>query len=248
MLPKKVSLFLFFLFLLPALGFGDKYIITTEDYPPYNMRANGADRGAQTDAVTGISTDIVRKLLSRSKIDYEIRILPWKRAINYAENKQLFGVYSTTRSPQREERFKWVGPLTPNDWSFFAKKGSGIRVNSLEEAGQFRIGGYIGDALTEYIEEKGIPVDKSVLDDVNLDKLQKGRIDLWVAGKLLGAYRAQKKGIPVEMIYTFQKSSLWLAFNKKTPNEMINRLNKTLAAMKKDGALKNIYKKYDVFQ
>ena len=245
---KKVTIFLCFLFLLTTSVFAETYIITTEDYPPYNMRVNGADRGAQTDAVTGLSTEIVRELFTRTKIDFEIIILPWKRAIDYAEKNKNYGVYSTTRNLKREKHFRWVGPLAPNNWSFFGKKGSGIHIKSLKEAGQYRVGGYIGDALTEYIEEKGIPVDKSVLDDLNLDKLEKGRIDLWLAGNLLGAYRAQKAEIPVEIVFTFQQSSLWIAFNKKTPDAIIDQLNKTMVAIKKDGTINRIYQKYGVFQ
>ncbi len=247
MQAKRVTIFLYLILLLPTCVFPETFTITTEDYPPYNMRLNGADRGSQTDAVTGISTELVQELLTRTKIDFKIIILPWKRAIYYAKKNKNYGVYSTTRSSQREKQFKWVGPLAPNDWSFFAKKGSGIHINSLKEAEQYRIGGYIGDALTEYIEKKGIPVDKSVLDDVNLDKLGRDRIDLWAAGNLLGAYRAQKAGIPIERIFTFQKSYLWLAFNKNTPDEMIENLNKTLANIKKDGTINRIYCKYGVF-
>ena len=206
---KKVTIFLCFLFLLTTSVFAETYIITTEDYPPYNMRINGADRGAQTDAVTGLSTEIVQELFTRTKIDFEIIILPWKRAIDYAEKNKNYGVYSTTRNLKREKHFRWVGPLAPNNWSFFGKKGSDIHIKSLKEAGQYRVGGYIGDALTEYIEEKGIPV---------------------------------------EIVFTFQQSSLWIAFNKKTPDAIIDQLNKTMVAIKKDGTINRIYQKYGVFQ
>jgi len=78
--------------------------LLTEDYPPFNM----ADSGGR---VIGLSTDIVRQLLQRAGISYDVELLPWVRAFNRAVLEPNTCVYSTTRTEQREHQFKWIGPV-----------------------------------------------------------------------------------------------------------------------------------------
>jgi len=60
---------------------------------------------------------------------------------------------------------------------------------------------------------------------------------LWIAGNLVGAYRADKAGIEVKQVFTFKDSDLWIAFNINTDDEIINKLNNILNIMKEDGSI-----------
>ena len=80
--------------------------------------------------ITGISTEIVREIFKRNKLDYSISLLPWNRAYSMAAETPNLGVFSTTRTPEREPLFKWVSPLTSNNWVFLSKKDRNIQLKS----------------------------------------------------------------------------------------------------------------------
>ena len=117
--------------------------LTTENYPPFNM-----DDGEGK--VVGISTEIVEELFSRSSVSYELQLLPWQRAYGNALDNKNYAVFSTTRTPEREKLFKWVGPIVENNWVLLKKKGSPIVLKSLEDAKIIRLG-HIMVTLFQYI-------------------------------------------------------------------------------------------------
>ncbi|MBC9045182.1 ABC transporter substrate-binding protein, partial [Pseudomonas aeruginosa] len=74
---------------------------------------------------------------------------PWDRVYQQALSEPGYGVFSTARTPEREDKFKWVGPLAVNDWVLMARGDSSIHLNSLEDAARYRIGGYKNDAISQ---------------------------------------------------------------------------------------------------
>ncbi|SIS66595.1 substrate-binding periplasmic protein [Neptunomonas antarctica] len=212
--------------------------LTTESYPPFNMMAS-------TGEVSGISTDIVRELFARNGLDYEITLLPWNRAYVAALEVPGTGVFSTTRTPDREALFKWVSPLTLNNWVLLSMKARNIQLNSLEDAKQYRIGGYRGDAIALYLEKQGFKLDLVSRDDLNALKLARKRIDLWATGHLLGAYIAKEQGVEgVVTSLTFKETTMGLAFHPDTSSALIDALNESLQAMYQDGTIGKIYAEY----
>ena len=220
--------------------------LTTEDYPPFNMRVSGQSTGGSSDPLSGISVEIVKEMFKRAGMDFSLEIYPWKRAYNMALNQADYGVFSTTRTEEREKLFQWVGPLVENDWVLFAKKGGGIKVGSLDEARKYKVGGYSGDAVSLFLEnDHGFKLDLVTSDFLNAKKLDVGRIDLWATGKLIAPYLAkQEKTTGVEELFTFKKTQMYLALNKAIPESTIIKLNKMLEEMRKDGAIESIYAKY----
>ncbi|MDT9000258.1 transporter substrate-binding domain-containing protein [Paucibacter sp. APW11] len=233
-LPLAISA-IFAALALPANSrSAERLVLTTEEYPPYNM----ADARGQ---VTGISTDIVRALLDGLGYEYEIQLLPWARAIAMARTQVNTCVYSMSRTPEREALYKWVGPLVYNDWTLFARSGAS-RPAHLDEAMNMRIGSYQGDAIVAYLQTRGHQVDVAPTDDVNPKKLLAGRIDYWATGRLIGQYRLQQQGLSgVEPVLNFNRTEMYLACNRQLPDEQLRLLNNTLQTMEKKGQIRRIY-------
>jgi len=216
----------------------EPYTLTTENYPPYNMEDHDGN-------ITGVSTDIVTELFRRAELEFEIELLPWQRAYHSALVKSQHGVFSTSRTSERETLFKWVGPLIRNHWVLLAKPEIAKQLNSLEDARNFRIGGYRGDATAIFLANRGFELDLASRDNVNALKLDSGRIDLWATGHLLGPYYANEQGVSglVEVL-TFHSVDMALAMNKDTPDELIERLNSILRQMREDGTIDSIQASY----
>lgn len=212
--------------------------LKTENYPPFNMTGPG-------DSIIGISTEIVETLFKRAGIDYTLELLPWQRAFSLALEEQDNAVFSTTRTAEREEKFKWVGPLVENNWVFLAKESRNISVQNLEEGKNYRVGGYQGDAVALYLTDQGYQMDLTPKDDLNARKINRDRIDLWATGHLLGPYYAKQQGVTgLVPIMTFRKTIMSIAFNIDTDDAIIDRLNTELEAMKREGVVTKIQDQY----
>jgi polar amino acid transport system substrate-binding protein len=235
-------LFLCFSILLTPLSFAaNKLVLVTENYPPFNMEEGGK--------IVGMSTDVMKELLKREKIEYSLELFPWARSYKMGLEEKNTVVYSTTRTPEREALFKWVGPLVSNDWVFFAKKGSTIKINSLDDARKYSVGGYNEDAISDYLLKqnfvKGKNIQLATNEKQNALKLEAGRIDLWATGSQLGPWvsKAEKTG-KIVPLFTFKKAEMYAAFNKDTDDALIKKLNDTLDKMKKDGTVGKLFDKY----
>lgn len=225
------------LWLTPAVH-GAGLRLLTEDYPPFNMVQGDGHIG-------GLSTDIVRELLARAGIGYQIELLPWLRAYNTAVLTPQTCVYSTTRTEAREAQLKWIGPLVDNPWVLYARDDGPARLANLEAARGYRIGGYAGDAEAQYLINHGFDVDLVASDVQNLRKLQAGRITLWATGKYLGAALiAREKAVHLKLLLTFNTTSLYLACNHELADNTVHLLNNQLRGMQKDGTVAKISARY----
>jgi polar amino acid transport system substrate-binding protein len=216
--------------------------LTTEDYPPFNVRADNEH------PISGISTDIIRELMKRAGIEINITMYPWQRALTMAASDPETCVYSTVRTAKREATYKWVGPVTSDDWALFAPSDSNIELKSLEDARKYKLGGYQGDAAGDFLVTHKFNVDITETDKLNPQKLMAGRIDLWIAGMRTGPYVARREGVSnIKPIFTFGDAKdyqMYLACNKAVPDTTIKRLNDILKQMQADGTSAKLAAKY----
>jgi polar amino acid transport system substrate-binding protein len=197
--------------------------------------------------VIGIGADTVREIVKRAGIDYTIELLPWKRAYTAALERSDACVFSTTRTPERDPLFTWIGPIGEADWVLMARADSKLRLDSLDDARGYRIGTYNGDARDHYLRARGFKVDPAPNDRLNLRKLMAGRIDLWAASFRRGSATLARMGYgdKVVPVLVFNRIRVYLACNRGVPDELVARMNGALAAMEHDGTLQRIVHRYD---
>ncbi|MRI35407.1 amino acid ABC transporter substrate-binding protein [Endozoicomonas sp. OPT23] len=219
----------------------DKLKLMTENYPPFNYSTEGKNF-AREDGIEGVSVEIVQNMMERSGVDYSMTLrTPWNRIYEQVKNKKGFGVFSTTLTEEREPEFKWVGPLVSDNWIILKKTGSPIRINKLDDLKNYRIGGYKGDATTEYLLANGVDVDQTTLNTRNPKKLAADRIDLWVSSELSSPYLAKMAGVSRgEEVFRYKSVDYYLALNKEISDETVHKLQAALDAMKADGTLEGI--------
>ena len=222
-----------------------KVVLLTENFPPFNMAADGKNYAAERN-ISGINADIVREMFKRAGIAYSMTLrFPWERIYNQVLEQPDQGLISTTYTPEREPLFKWVGPLASTGWVLLAPAGSSLRLSSLEQAQPYRIGAYKNDAVSQHLESKGLEPINSLRDQENIGKLLKGRIDLWATTDPVGPYLAKQEGVSgLTTVLRFNDAQLFLALNKQTPDEVVTRLQKALNEMKGDGAIDAIMRRY----
>lgn len=222
-----------------------KMVLLTENFPPFNMAASGKNYAADRN-ISGINAEIVREMFKRAGIAYSLTLrFPWERIYNQVQQHPDQGLFSTTYTPEREPLFKWVGPLASTGWVLLAPAGSPMRLSSLDQAQQYRIGAYKNDAVSQHLESKGFEPINSLRDQENIGKLLKGQIDLWATTDPVGPYLAKQEGVSgLTTVLRFNDAQLFLALNRQTPEEVVTRLQKALNEMKSDGAIDAIMRRY----
>jgi len=215
-------------------------IITSEHSPPASMKVG--------EQVVGREGEKIREMLARAGYAYTIDVLPWKRAFTMAQRDPYTCVYSTSRTPEREKQFKWVGPTDEAEWVLMGRAGRKYNVHSLDDARKLRIGTYNGDARDEFLRARGFDVDGAPDNASNPKKLLLDRIDLWAVGvrnndlSALAQFAAPEALVPV---LTFHHVKVYLACNPSVPDAMVARMNATLDSMRKDGTFTRLEKKYE---
>ncbi|WP_137886344.1 ABC transporter substrate-binding protein [Pseudomonas sp. 2FE] len=220
-------------------------VLLTENFPPYNMSINGKNF-AQEDNIDGIAVDIVKEMFKRAGIKYSLTLrFPWDRIYKLALEKPGYGVFVTARLPEREQAFKWVGPIGPDDWIMLAKSDSKIALSSLEDVKQYKVGAYKGDAIAEYLVQQKLEPLTALRDQENAKKLESGQIDLWATGDPAGRYLAKQEGVVgLKTVLRFNKAELYLALNKEVPDEVVQKLQGALDKMRGEGFVDEILSSY----
>ncbi len=216
-----------------------RLVITTESSPPSAMMGEKQ--------VIGFATDKVRVILERAGVDYEIEMLPWKRAFLLAQHQADTCVYSTTRVPERETMFKWVGPTHENDWTLFGRADRNYRIVTIEDARKYRIGAYNGDVRSDALIAQGFIVDTVQDKLANPRKLLVDRIDLWASSVRVGSAIVAENGWGAQIVpvLTFKRTELYLACNLSVPDALIAKMNAALRAMNSEGVSAAIERKYN---
>ena len=203
--------------------------------------------------VGGVVADVVRATLDHARLTYRMEALPWARAYRQALATPGTLIFSLTRTSEREPLFKWIGPMAPVKHLLYRRKGRrDVVVNSLDDARRYRIGVMRSDAPTDYFLRKGFPEDPSaglqIVSKVEMSyaQLLLDRIDLMplrpemCLAKTIECSR-------IEPVYHLSDldSGLYMAFNSRTPDALVDRVRAALEAMRRDGELTRLTAPFD---
>jgi len=216
--------------------------IITEEFPPFNYA--GPDGKA-----AGQSSDVVNGILTRLNQKAAIEILPWSEGYNLASTGPRVALYSTGRTSERENLFRWVGPVASFEYMLYAKNGTSLQISSLEAAKKVgNIGVVKDDVRHQFLLENRFGNIVTCSSDAGcLRSLMDGSIDLWLGSSASAADIARNVGIDpsaLKAIYPVRTMDMYIAFSTDTPDSVIKNWQDVLDAMKRDGTFDAIRKKY----
>ena len=213
-----------------------RVILLTDNFPPFNMAANNKNF-ARNENIQGLSADIVREMFKRAGIDYSLTLrFPWALIYKQTLETPNHGLFSTSLSEARRPLFKWVGPIAQYESVLVGLDASAPRLDNLEQAKAYPIGAYQSAAVSQHLERLGFAPQNALRDQENLRKLQRGQIDLWATSDPVWRVYAKEQGVSgLSTVLSFETSQLYLALNKDTPDEVIERLQTALKQMRSEG-------------
>ena len=221
------------------------YTIMTEDSPPFNYSDGGNVKGLSVEIF-----ELVLKNLYSTKMSKDFEVLPWARGYANIQSQDNTALFSMTRTAEREEMFKWVGPITPTKVSIMALKSKGIKISDFTDLEKYRIGTVRDDIgelllLSNHIPRESI---KSVTRvENNISKLDAGRVDLISYEENVIKWGLKQKGKKLtdyETVFVLKESELFYAFNKNTPDSLIKQVQEAFDKVKNSPEYQQILDKY----
>jgi polar amino acid transport system substrate-binding protein len=205
----------------------------TASYTPYTI-VNDA-----TGQVSGVAADKVVELMRRTAESFTLKVQPWPRSFQQVQIVQNSCAYPMVRTPQREERFKWVGPLAVNNYAVFARAGDHAHAADLAALKRYTIGTKRQDAASEYLTSKGYRIEAIATDIDNARKLKLRRFDYWATAQLVGLEILRQQELDKEIVplFVFMHADLYLACHHSVGDEKIARWQQTLQSMDSDVAV-----------
>ncbi len=224
--------------------YAEDLIIYTEDYAPFNYEEEGK--------VKGLNVELLLEVLKRAKIeksDKDIILTSWARGYKETQRRKNTLLFTAARIPQRENMFKWVGPIGASHMALIARTDTNIDI----ENNNFN--------TYKYASMKDVRGEQALLDagtkvenilHVNSTEsaahlLARGRVDAWAYDRIVSFWVLSNLGYDphdFEVIHTFNKSLHYFAFNKDTDDEIINRMQSALDSVREDGTHRALMEKY----
>jgi polar amino acid transport system substrate-binding protein len=215
--------------------------LVTEEYPPVTFMKAGKP--------SGFVTDMVREIAARQGIPDNIRLTSWKNAYNLALLNPKVVLFSAELTSEREDLFHWVGPVGKNSAILYARKGSGIRISSLDEARKIAAIGTTTDWFTEQqLKREGFDNLVSSPDPRdNVRQLMNGEVQLAVFTDITVPEIVREAGYgmtDLEPVFTVGRTYFYIALSRDTPAEVVASWQATLDQLKQDSTFARIYRGY----
>lgn len=205
----------------------------TEQFPPYNYQEDGK--------LQGISIDLLDKMWGRMSVNLNrsiIKLLPWTEGYQRTLDEKNTVLFSTARLQQREQLFKWAGPIGPIRNVLLAKKDKNLNIYTAEDLKKYKIGAINEDSAVQMLLDKGVKKEDLVLEPTSnpiIEMLQNGSIDAWAYGDTAGIWLIQKSGANISgygVAYVLGQTDYYYAFNKETPDSIVQSFQQAIDYVK----------------
>ncbi len=243
-MTTKKLLALFFALIAVIVSAADLQLYT-EEYPPYNFKKDGK--------LQGIAIDMMELILEEAGTGLtksDIQLVPWSRGYALVQRDANVCLFSMTRSKERENMFKWVGPVAKTTIVLYALKDSGIKISSEADIPKYTttvVKDDIGQQLVGKAVSDESKIDVSANNIACVRKLYNKRVNLWAYESNVGKWVAKSNNFDtskLEPVYTLSEAELHFAFSKKTDDATIQKFQQAYDKLKKSGKFDAIMKAY----
>ncbi|PWR74325.1 transporter substrate-binding domain-containing protein [Methanospirillum lacunae] len=243
-MPLKPHLFLFILYcflIITSISVNADTQTTTlhdltwvtEEYPPFNFHENGTASGLMIDLISAISQKAGEEIPIESFI-----FLPWNEAYHKAITDPDTVIFAIAKTPDREDLFKWVGPILTYNISLYSKRSNNITITNSNELSKYKIGAVTDDVAIDNLIQAGIKrEDIFTRSDprILVQELENGSIDLLSYGDIAANYYI--KNVTGNSAYYKLSGKtgtvpIYIGFNKETPDNVVEKFRNAFDELK----------------
>ncbi|MDV7340178.1 transporter substrate-binding domain-containing protein [Terasakiella sp. A23] len=224
-------------------GKNEKLVFGSIHFPPYTIVEDDK-------SLSGFDAELVIEGFKRLDIPVEIKIFPWKRVIQQAENGEITGAISCSPRPKKFYITQPTSRATDaffflNDFDF--EKHPIATVSDLRNSPDLTVGGVNGYKHLQLLESKNIQYDSSPDDDTGFKKLFAGRIDIFLTIQEFGNYTLKQLDLSdMATSIPLRTKRYHLCISKAWPGakEIHEKFDQVLKEMREDGTYDKIHAKY----
>lgn len=240
--------FVSILFMIGSTCPAEQLSIATSEWPPYEYSENGKP--------VGFATEIIEKVLPKMGYEAKIEFMPWKRATELAKSGEADALFSASHSAERAEYlFYPETPLHPSEYVFFVRKADvgKLKFDTFDDLKPYKVGvtrGYsYSDELLKKLEEFKNSEEGNT-DEMNLEKLDGGRIDYFPSDLLVGLTLVKKLGLQDKIIYLEKRIKVkdyFITFSQKSSKvnpDLVKKFSDELKAYMQTDEYKQLQAKY----
>lgn len=218
----------------------------TENLPPLNYQD-------EQGVAKGFSVELLQLMAARAGLDLGCNVLPWQRAMQAAETEADAVLFSLTRTPEREGRFQWVGPIAQRRILVYKLASrTDLAMTRLSDLGHARIGVVRDSAADLALQAAGlrpnIELEQSLDDAANLRKLLAGRMDYIVLLDWAAAWNLRQLRLPYDTLQPVLEQdaskSYWYGLRPDADPAVVKGLQAALDALRRDGRYEKLRQRY----
>jgi len=242
----RISIFLFIItaFINPVTSAESKDVVyMTEDYPPENYIENGE--------LKGYAVEILKAMWKRMGVpEQPIQVIPWARGYEIVQSKPNHVLFAMARNAERENLFKWVGPIYNANVKLFSLTNRKIQIKNIGDSKNFTIGVMRNDIGETLLKEGGF--QESALTRVRTLKqlmmmLKTGRVDMICTTEASiknEIIRDNSLIIKYKPVWPVGEIRVYYAFSRSTDDATVARFQKALTAINDER--KSIIRRYNL--
>jgi polar amino acid transport system substrate-binding protein len=224
-----------------------------DTWPPYHFK----DEQGQ---MRGLAVEVLVELGRRADCPLQFVQMPWKRTLSELSAGKVDLAMEVLKTPERERLMQFSLPYRPSNVHFFARKKEGRwsfnTLADLNKLGRVALGVSRGDSYGVVLDQwliappPNVSLDIAPTMEVNLRKLQYGRVDL-VLGDLFATqaalYDLKLADQIVPLAQEWPTQDAYFAFSRISVGEPVfQAFQQALDGIIKDGGLKKIQLRYRV--
>ena len=226
-----------------------KLYVVTEELPPYQIYNKDGSIG-------GYSTDIVKALLAKTQVENKIKMMSWARAYNTALHRKNVLLYSVTRTPERQDKFYWIGDILEEKVCYWSlADNEKIQGNKTLTEEDLKKGIMVDTRLSvtsSYLKAKGFKKVYLTSNDIqSMEMLLARRADYILTTEYYLEIVTKQLNIDMNrftrIVPDFMLSSpLSIAVSKKTDIGLVEKLQAAFKQVKASGLIEQSIKKWKI--
>jgi polar amino acid transport system substrate-binding protein len=212
------------------------------ELPPYTYQVPSASVSEQPGPGRGVIHELVAEAARRVGHPGRIDYMPWFRAQEIAQTEPNVGILAITRSPEREEKYRWLLHLLNDDLVLVGSPG--VDVSDLSKVRDRPVGVLQRSGAEALVRGLGFTrVMPQPEEWMNAKRIKDRAIDAWVAPRAMVVHAVREVRGNLDVLQfgqVIRTSELWLAVSKDLPDAEAKKWEDAWAAMKADGTAERI--------
>lgn len=211
----------------------------TEEFPPYSY--------SKGTAIEGFSVELIQNIFKEADLKTDIKVWPWNRSYEAALRQKNCYVFSTSRTPERESQFKWVGPIATDTVYLAALATSTLKPNtSYQSFNKYKVLGYTDDLPVKLLQKSQFEVIVPSSEKTRFEIFKSGRVPLDIVTSSSKEINEKTYAFKYKILSRLYDTEYWAAFNKETDDVVIAKLQAALNKLKKSPKHQELIQKYQL--